>query len=113
MMSPRPNTGSGRLRSAKAPSILLFGQHTGHAASMRPMTLPRRANRSDARPWNGPDTLIVRPSRISMDIESDLPWHVLPPDDALARLESSRSGRSDTHTSDHQSLMRITYDVLC
>src|SRR3546814_3773053 len=75
MMSPRPNTGSGRLRSAKAPSILPFGQHTGHAASMRPMTLPRRANRKDARPWNGPDTLIVRPSRISMDIESDLPWH--------------------------------------
>src|SRR3546814_7699949 len=59
---------------------------------MRPMTLPRRANRKDARPWNGPDTLIVRPSRISMDIESDLPWHVLPPDEALARLESSRSG---------------------
>src|SRR3546814_10122099 len=27
-----------------------------------------------------------------MDIESDLPWHVLPPDEALARLESSRSG---------------------
>src|SRR3546814_12578799 len=59
---------------------------------MRPMTLPRRANRKDARPWNGPDTLIVRPSRISMDIESDLPWLVLPPDEALARLESSRSG---------------------
>src|SRR3546814_13981328 len=87
MMSPRPNTGSGRLRSAKAPSILPFGQHTGHAASMRPMPLPRRAHRKDPRPGNGPDTLIVRPSRLSKDSESNLPSHVPPPAEARQPLE--------------------------